>query len=576
MTELGLDGFVGGLGAFGLPVASAGQPPPSLEAVGVRSVNNVVDATNYAMMETGQPPHAFDCDKVGGRTIIVRKAVNGERLVSIDETKCDLDENMLIIADDKKPIAIAGVMGGLDSEISEATTTILLEDARFDPVTVRTTGRKLGINSEASFRFERQVDMEMIDWASQRTAQLVVEVAGGTVAKGVVDVYPGKGEPETVGMRFSRMESLLGIKVSRDEVVKIFTGLGFRPEVKNDDLIVANVPTWRHDIYREVDLIEEVARSHGFDKIPVETKINIKVAPVDERQKVSGNVREYLNSCGFYETISVTFVDNVAAELFASDKDAKQVGVKDESRKSANLLRESLLGSLLAVMKSNYNAGNSPCRIYELANTFKASGEDKLPTEKTKVALMHDGDFRELRGAAEGLVRSFDKDAVIEVRPVELSWASAGGEILCCGEKIGVCGVVSKETAKKFDIKGADITAAEIDFEVLLARAGGVSAFKPIPRYPAITRDLSLIVDEAIAWADIVTAVKAKAPAELEDVEFTGIYRGKPIADGKKSVTISMRFRDEDGTLRHETVDAFENEILTELTGALKAELRTV
>ena len=547
-----------------------------LESVGVRSVNNVVDATNYAMLETGQPPHAFDCDKIGGGKIIVRKAVKGERIVSIDETKCELDENMLVIADEKVPVAIAGVMGGLDTEISESTNAILLEEARFDPVTVRTTGRKLGISSEASFRFERFVDTEMIDWASQRTADLIIKVAGGKVAKGVVDAYPGKGEAETVGMRFSRMKHLLGIDVAVEDVVRIFAGLGFNPEVKNDDLIVATAPTWRHDIYREVDLIEEVIRSYGLSNLPVEQKLNIEVIPVDEREKVSVDIRTFLNSCGFYETINVTFVDEVAGSIFSSDANSENICVKDASRKSANMLRQSLLGSLLGVMKSNLNARNTPCRIFEIANTFCPSAGSELPVEKTKVALMYDGDFRELKGAIEGLVRAMNKDVDFAVKPAEIKWYMPGGEIYCGEKIIGSCGVIPAEVAGKFDIKGVEVVAAELDFEELLLLTGGVPTFKQIPRFPSITRDLSLILDEAVSWSDIENAVRQKGPAELEEVQFTGIYRGKPITNGKKSVTASLRFRDEDGTLRHDIVDGFESEILEELKNTLKAELRTL
>jgi len=357
-----------------------------LEAVGIRSVNNVVDASNYAMMECGQPPHAFDYDKLSVGTISVRKAFAGERIVSIDETRCDLGPDMLVIADDKGPVAIAGVMGGLESEISDATTTILLEDAHFDPVSIRTTGRALGIASEASFRFERQVDTDNIDWASRRCAQLICRVAGGAVAGGVVDCYPVKHRREPVRMRLSRMNRILGIDVPAGEVRRIFTGLGFSPQPDGDDAVVCTPPTWRHDICREADLIEEVARSYGYDRIPVQSKINIEVAPVDKREKVSGRLRTFLAGCGFHETINVTFVDEPAARLF-DGPDTEHLSVKDESRKGANLLRRTLIGSLAGVFKSNYNAGNIPCCIYEIADTFSPA-ESGLPVQKTRLTLL--------------------------------------------------------------------------------------------------------------------------------------------------------------------------------------------
>lgn len=550
-----------------------------LEAIGVRSVNNVVDATNYAMMEIGQPPHAFDYDKLTGGKISVRTASAGQQLISIDETKCDLNPDMLIIADAKKPVAIAGVMGGLESEINDSTTTILLEDAHFDPVTIRTTSRRLGINSESSFRFERNVDTEMIDWASKRTCQLITQVAGGKVAKGAADVYPAKWQPKTVTMRVSRLDKLLGIEITKDEAVKILTGLGLEPKLKDADTLECTTPTWRHDIYREVDLIEEVARSHGYDRIPVQRKISIEVAPVDKHESVASQLRSFLNSCGFYETINVSFLAEDVAALFTEGGQTEHLTVKDESARSANLLRPTLLPSLLGVLKSNYNAGNIPCSVFELANTFAVGPSHKkgnLPLEQTKLALVSDGDFRRLRGALEGLVGTISKDTDIDLTPAELPWAKAGAKITANGKNIGTCGIVSANVAAKFDLTDLEACAAELDFDALLTMSGQVQVARSVPRFPAITRDLSLIVGEQISWAQITKAINTKAPNELEDVQFVGIYRGKPIEAGKKSVTVSLRFRDEDGTLKHEVVDEFEKCILGELTATLSAELRTI
>ena len=237
-----------------------------LEAVGMRSVNNVVDATNYAMMETGQPPHAFDYAKIAAGRIVVRRARAGERIVSIDGTMCNLEPDMLVIADANKPVAIAGVMGGLETEVSEATTTILLEDASFDPVSVRTTSRRLGLASEAAFRFERGVDIQMIDWASKRTCKLITQVAGGKVIRGVVDVYPGKPTPKQVRLRLSRLKMLLGTEIPQQEVIRILAALSFEPRL-DGQVVVCSVPSWRADVYREVDLIEEVARE--LDRPPL-------------------------------------------------------------------------------------------------------------------------------------------------------------------------------------------------------------------------------------------------------------------------------------------------------------------
>jgi phenylalanyl-tRNA synthetase beta chain len=325
-----------------------------LEALGLRTVNNVVDATNYVMLETGQPPHAFDYDKINEGKIIVRNARPGERIVSIDGSKCDLAPDMLIIADPSGPVAVAGVMGGLETEVSQTTTRILLEDAYFEPVSVRRTSRILAIPSESSFRFERIVDIENIDWASKRTAQLITQVAGGKVAKGIVDIYPKKPTPKEVTLRLSRLSNILGIEVPPKEVTGILSALSFNHQRK-DDSLVCIVPSWRSDIYREIDLIEEVARVYGYDKIPTQHKIQIEVVPPDPRQKLTESVGTYLNGCGFYETISVTFIDDSVAALFTADDAAEHLAVTDVSRKSANILRRTLIASLLAVLKTNLN-----------------------------------------------------------------------------------------------------------------------------------------------------------------------------------------------------------------------------
>jgi len=546
-----------------------------LKAIGMRSVNNVVDATNYAMMETGQPPHAFDFSTVAEGRIIVRRAVPGERIVSIDGSQCDLTPEMLVIADAKHPVGIAGVMGGLQTEVGNATTTILLEDAYFDPVCVRTTARRLSLPSDAAFRFERIVDIERVDWASQRTAQLIVQVAGGRVAKGVVDVYPKRPEVAPVTMRLSRLNKLLGIDVPTETVVKILSSLYFAPQVA-DDTVTCTVPTWRSDIYREVDLIEEVARVYGYDKVPTRKRIQIEAVPADPRQKLTESIGSFLNGCGFYETATVTFVDQATAQLFSSAEGTPSLAVRDVSRKSANLLRQTVLGSLLNVLKTNVNARNLPCRVYEIADTFAPSGSaEALPNEATKLALVCDSDMRHLRGAVEGLIRSINRQANVDFAPVDLVWAEAGAEVRVNGTSIGQAGVFSASVRDALDFKDLTPCGAELDFGALMALKGAPIKIKPIPRFPAVERDLSIIVADNTVWAAIAGAVKSSSPTELEDIRFVDIYRGKGIAADKKSVTLSLRFRDEDGTLTHETVDGYQAAIVASLESAVGAELRT-
>jgi phenylalanyl-tRNA synthetase beta chain len=368
---------------------------------------------------------------------------------------------------------------------------------------------------------------------------------------------------------------LLGIEVPAQEAVRILSALHFQPKAKGDS-ITCRVPSWRSDICREVDLIEEVARVHGYNKIPTERKIRIEVEPVDARQKLVGAVGTYLNGCGFYETINVTFVEDSVAGLLADGGAERDLAVGDESRKSANLLRRTLIGSLLGVLKTNANAKNLPCRIFEIADTFvPAEGPTiGLPTEKAKLALACDGDFRDLRGVIEGLIRSIEADAQIALSPADLTWAQTGAEILLNSQTIGVAGLVSEKVRQRFDFKELSPCAAELEFDALLGLGRGQVKVKPIPRFPAIQRDLSVIVDEDTRWSDIIEAVADKAPGELQNVNFVGVYRGKGIPAGHKSVTLSLQFRDEDGTLRHETVDGFQADIVQGLAESVGAVLR--
>ncbi len=554
-----------------------------LEAVGLRSVGNVVDATNYAMMETGQPPHAFDYDKIRGAKIIVRRAKKGEKLISIDGTECKLEPDMLIIADAKGPVAIAGVMGGIETEVSESTANILLEDASFSPPSIRTTSQKLSLPSEAAFRFGRMVDIQQIDWASERTAQLIVKAAGGRVVEGVVDAWPVKPQLQKVELRLSRLNKLLGIEVAGQKAFEILKSLKFEPQKADSDKIICTVPSWRADVSREADLIEEVGRVYGYDKVGVRERISIEIAPVDRRQQVISSIGNYLNSCGFYEAITTSFSDEQSAKLITGKGPEGHLAVsaavrprrdgQDVSRKTENLLRSSLTGSLLNVVRHNYNVGNKNIRIYEIADVFTRR-QDGSHTEHTSLSVVCDSDFGILKGAVCGLIKMIDRDADIVFAPAQLHWAKAGAEILVNGEKIGDAGVLRDEVVEGFDIKADQICSAELNFDMFLELEPPQVKMKPLPKFPAIVRDLSLIVGEQVQWAKLEQIIRSRAPQELEEIKFEGIYRGKPIPAGKKSVTVSLRFRDEDGTLQHRSVDRWQQEIFAELAARVGAEIR--
>jgi phenylalanyl-tRNA synthetase beta chain len=379
-----------------------------------------------------------------------------------------------------------------------------------------------------------------------------------------------------VTMRLSRLNKLLGIDVPTEVVLKILSALCFEPRLR-DGSITCIVPTWRSDVGREVDLIEEVARVYGYDKVPTRRRIQIEAVPADPRHKLAQAAGTYLNGCGFYETINVDFVDQAVAEVFSAGGTLSHLGVRDVTRKAGNLLRRSLLASLLEVLKTNVNAKNLPCRIYEIADTFIPTGvKDALPRERAKLGLVADGEFRVLRGAVEGLIQRIHHGAAVEFVPAELPWAQAGARVLVNGRILGEAGVFSDAIRQRFDFKDLAPCGAELDFDELLELGSGSVKIKPIPRFPAIERDLSIVVAEPVRWAEIGRAVREVAPAELEDVRFVDIYRGKGVSPGTKSVTLSLRFRDEDGTLTHEAVDQYQAAILESLKRAIAAELRTL
>lgn len=547
-----------------------------LEKVGLRSVNNVVDATNYAMMEHGQPPHAFDYHTIEGKQIIVRRAKAGEKIVSISGADCQLNETMLVIADAVKPVAIAGVMGGLATEVSDKTTTILLEEAHFDPVCIRRTSRQLGLMSEASYRFERHVDIDNIDWASQRCAQLIIQVAGGRLVGGAADCRPQKKAPQTVQMRWYWLERLLGVMPPKSFALEYLQRLGFEPRQPNDNLVVCTVPSWRHDISRECDLIEEVARCWGYEKIPVEKKIYIEVVPPAKKEQTLTLVANWLTGCGFYEAVCVSFISPKTAQTFSPMPADKHLAAIDAGQNSSRLLRQNLIGSLVEALQTNANAGNRNVRLFEIADTFVPSADaSALPIERLCVGLAGMCDFRALRGVIEGLCQRVCRQA-IRIEPTQLAWAKAAGQIFIDNKLLGIIGVLSPKVAAAYDLdRFDDIAAAQLDFETLLEYAGKPFTVKPLPKFPSIVRDLSVIVDKTVQWKQIYSAIEQAQLPDLEKIEFVDLYCGKPIPPDKKSITFSLHFRDENGTLRHQQVDEYQNRLVQLLAGTLGAVLRT-
>ena len=558
---------------------SIGESPDWLKArltaVGSRPVNNVVDITNFVLLELGQPLHAFDMGKLDERRIVVRRATAGEPFTAIDGTKHKLTADMLVIADASTPQAVAGVMGGHDSEVTEQTTDILLESATFDPLSVRSTSRALKLSSDSSYRFERGVDPAGIERASQRAAQLIIEIAGGTLAGGVITAGSVDTEPRQVGMRPSRCDALLGVDLPAERMMELLGSLGLEPHAGGGK-INCTIPTHRLDLHREVDLIEEVARLHGFDAIPVEDKITIVARRPQPRVEARKLVSRTLVAHGFCETVTFSNLATDAAQAFAGDRQV--VALDEEKAKAAPALRPSVLPSLLVCRKSNQDAGNANVRLFEIAQTFGSRDGDYA--EARKLALLADAAdpaeaLRSIRGLIEELAASLGLDVTITEPDSPVVWAEAAATVVSTngGTPLGAYGIASSATLDRFDLQ-SPVVLAELDYEALIRNHPRQPVVATLPRYPAIERDLSIVVDESTAWSTIAEHIRAAEPALLEDTAFVGVYRGKQMSAGRKSVTLRMTFRDPERTLKHEEVTEQVDAVVARLKDQVNAELR--
>ncbi|WP_428940402.1 phenylalanine--tRNA ligase subunit beta [Fontivita pretiosa] len=532
-----------------------------LEAVGLRPINNVVDVTNYVMFELGQPLHAFDFDRLQGRRIIVRRARPGETLISIDGHERRLTTDMLVIADAQRAVALAGVMGGRDTEVSDATVNVLLESARFDPLSVRTTSRRLAMKSDSSYRFERGIDPTLPLRASLRAAQLILQTAGGQLLKGVAEAGVEHAPVKKIHLRLSRLNHVLGMQIPSASAMDALARLQLRPELK-DDRIEVTVPSWRADLNIEADLIEEVARIIGYDKIPVSDQIRIRLTPPQPQQITTEQIRQTLVAAGYFEAITITFV----SDLLADDFKPPEVALPRADamvRKADARLRPSLLPGLLEAIRRNEAAGTPGVRLFEIGSTFTLDASGRVD-ERRRVGLAAGADgLREIRGVIEALLGRLDASRAVRVVPADAPGFARGaaGRIEWGGQTVGCLGRIDRRVVDKLDLRSVPV-AAELELDPLLAGAQHVPQLRPLPKYPAVRRDLSLVVPEHVRFDVILQLINEVAPANLEEVEYVGVYRGKPLEKGTKSQTISLIFRSPTGTLTSESVDAAVKQVI--------------
>jgi phenylalanyl-tRNA synthetase beta chain len=541
-----------------------------LKCIGLRPVNNVVDVTNYVMMETGQPIHAFDLDKLSDQKIVVRKAKSGEEIVLINGARRALFHDMLVIADGKKLIAIAGVMGGKETEVSDSTRNILVECAQFEPRQVRRTSRALGISSDSSYRFERGTDPEGIDFTSRRAVKLMKELAGGEMADGVLDIKSRNYEIKKVTLRLERLHKILGIEIKKDIAVDILKKLQFPIINSIDNFIDIEVPGFRGDIDREIDLIEEIARIYGYDNIPVKTAISVRSSAKSKFELVEDALREFLVHLGFYEvkTYSIVDVSPLQSVKLWSDKDG--IDIANPLRTEESRLRTSLLPSLIGVKRFNTNHGAEQINIFEIAKVYLQG--DKLPHEKTCLSLLADTDFLILKGIVEALLLNLGISS-------RCDWTAFSEPLLFQNERAARIQVGSVtigymgESSKNSELRTSPCIA-ELDMDLLVEKSNFSKKYQTMSPYPSISRDLAIIVDEAVTWASIAGCISNTKASFLKEIKFFDVFRGKQVPQGKKSIAFNLCFQAQDRTLKSEEVDVVQQVILETLHKFLGAELR--
>jgi len=566
-----------------------------LLSVGLRPINNIVDITNLVMLEYGQPLHAFDFEKLSGRQIVVRQPDKQEKsFTTLDNNERPLDKKMLMICDAEKPVAIAGIMGGLNSEVTSSTKEILLESACFNPVSIRRTARKLNLSSEASYRFERGVDPDGVIKAMKRAASLIVELAGATIDGGIVDEYPGKKQSVELDLRVQRVCDLIGTKLSPGQIGDYLQSIGFDVKMDNDSVLRVRVPSFRVDIEREIDLIEEVARFVGYNDIPVSMPdIKMDYPERDVLRKLKKDITSHLISMGITEAINYSFSNPAHLDMCnigAEDKRRNCVNLLNPLSEEQSIMRSMLLPGMLENVKHNLNFQRTSIRLFEIGKIFFKDKKELLPIERLQLCVVLCGerysdakplyfsglevDFFEIKGVTESLLEFLGNNRVDEnikfsVPNKEIIPLTYYDEHACLIIKnndyeLGRFGRVDRNVTKRFGIK-QDVFFLEMEIEPLCQLTKGFKKFKPLPRYPAVKRDVALLVSEDVAAGEVLQAVFDQKINELEHADIFDVYGGKSIEKGMKSIALSITYRSSEQTLEDETVDSFHEIIVDSL-----------
>jgi phenylalanyl-tRNA synthetase beta chain len=539
-----------------------------------RPVNNIVDITNYVMLECGQPLHAFDLAKLAGAEIRVRRATKGEKFAAIDHNTYELDGNDCVIADAQRVVAIAGVMGGADSEISETTVDVLIESAAFDAVTVRTTARKLKLHSESSFRFERSPDPEAVDWASRRACELILKLAGGELAEGMLDAGSKPEAHGPVSLRFAQVPRILGIDVPNDESRRILGELGCEEVSFDDEQVTVIAPSWRAELTRECDLIEEIARIFGYEKIPEDVAVPMTVSAPRPVDRVLERVRGVLMAAGFDEAMTVSAVDVKTSSWFSPWTDAEPLACLTPILRGADQLRRTLTTSLLTARRMNESLANPVAELFEVAHVYLPHA-DKLPDERLMLAMVSGRDFFDVKGVVSGILSAIGCRQSLDAAELSCDFLDHRAAWLTLdGKNIGFVAQVSQSGLDSVGLN-RPATIAEIDVAALIRVANLIAEQELLSSFPAIGRDMNFVVDERVRWADLAATVRAHAGEHLEQIAYQETYRdAKQLGPDKKSLLLSITLRGTSGTLTGEEADAVRDAIVAACKKQHSAELR--
>src|SRR6056297_3207808 len=545
---------------------------------GIRPINNIVDATNYVMLEIGQPLHAFDLDAIEGKIVKVRRAEKEETIKTLDQANRKLDEDMLIIADKSKPIGIAGVMGGYDSEVTKNSKVILMESANFDGKSVRETSKKLSLRSEASSRNEKDLPDEIVVDACNRVCQIIESIGAGTIVKGVIDRGDKDAPLREVIMDPKNCNNLLGSNIEDKKMLDILNSLNIESKI-HQGKIVSKIPNFRKDLEIEADLIEEVGRIFGFHNIPPKPlKGNILKGSKSELRKVEDKSKETLYGLGLYEITTYSFISPKEYDKFnvgKGDSLRNYVEISNPLGEDFSSMRTTLMPNMLKVISKNSNYGIKEGMLFESGNTFEKS-EKTIPNEIRKISIGMYGnyDFYSLKGVVENLLNKFGFKYKFKVeKNISSFHPGRTAKIVSNNIEIGLMGEIHPDVRENYEIDERTYLA-EIDIHKILENKIEEKTYKEIAKYPSVTRDISIVVDEDILVGDIIEEVEAMSIDNLEKIEMFDIYRGKNIENGKKSLAYTMVFRSSDKTLLEEEVNGKYDKILERLKKLFNAKLR--